>query len=393
MNYSANKIGRTFLLLGLILGAMLLAGLAYTQIVTRSSDDTLNLQDNLTDMSFFAAKDLKVMVDSTDDVFAFGEEINVTKTRADHLVLAGGRISLNGVNLKDLIMAAGKINLVRGQVDDDIIVAAETLDIEKSFAIGGSAMLAAETLNITTPIGVDLRAAAETLTLTADVAGDAHLYGETVTIGPNVRIGGNLRYRAEDLEMDPTAEIMGSITKLENHDAPDRFEKWGRKAITVIAVFALAVALGIAILIGVSVAVFPGLMTKTSKMITEKPLQSVGIGFLTVVIGPVLLMVLLATILGIPLALLIGAFYLVAAPLALAAFAYFAGMRGRQIFTKKSGEAPNLATRILWSLLATLALFIIGIIPLIGGLVWFVAYVFGMGAVIVQGYKALARPA
>ena len=374
----------------LFLVAMLITGLAYTQIVTRS-DETVNVTDSLTDMAFFAAKDLKVQVQSTDDIFAVGGDVTITQTLADHLLLAGGTVTLNDVKLKDLIMAGGRIDLVKGEIADDIIAAAEDLDIEPSFTLGGSAMFAAETLNIATPIGGDLRAAAETLSLSSNVGGDALLYGETINIGPNVRIGGNLRYRAEDFEMDPTAAVVGTVTKLEKEDAPDEFEKWGKKAVGIIVFFALSAIIGIAILVAVSAAIFPGLMNGSANMIGTKPLQTLGIGFLVVIVGPVLLMMLFASVLGIPLALLLGAFYLVAAPLALAASTYFVGMKGRELIQKKTDENPPLGTRIMWSLLATFALLIVGLIPLIGGLIWLIAYVIGMGAVVVRGGTALAR--
>ena len=389
MPLTKQSLSRLTTIIGLVLLFLLVTPMAISQIVTQS-DENIDVKSTLTDMGFFAAKDLKIEVQSEDDIFAVGRDVTISNTMADHLIAAGSDITMSGIDLKDLIIAGGSVDLVQGRLGDDIVAAVGDLDIELGFTIAGSAMLAGETLNISTPIGGDLRAAAETLFLNANVAGNAQLYGEDIVIGPNVRIEGDLRYRADKFKMDPKAVIVGTVTKLEDDDRPDEFEKWGGKAAAVIAVFAFAFTLGVIILVCVSTAVFPGLMNSASTMIREKPLATVGIGFLVVFAGPVLLGLLFASVLGIPLALLIGAFYLVAAPLAFAASAYFLGMRGREMIRKEKDDTPDLKARMLWPLLAVLALFIVGLIPLIGALIWFIAYVFGMGAVVVRGGKALA---
>lgn len=389
MLLTRSHLSRALIYFGIIAIFLLTTSLAISQIVTQS-DETVDVKSTLTDMGFFAAKDLKIEVQSEDDIFAAGQDITISNTKADHLIVAGGDITMSGINLKDLIIAGGSVDLVQGRLRDDLVAAAGDLDIEPEFTLAGSAMLAGETLSINTPIGGDLRAAAETLSLNANVAGNAQLYGEDIVVGPNVRIEGNLRYRSDEFKMDPTAVIVGTVTKLEDDDRPDEFEKWGSKAAAVIAVFALAFTIGVVILVCASTAVFPGLMNSASAMIREKPLVTVGIGFLIVFTGPVLLGLLFASVLGIPLALLIGAFYLVAAPLAFAVSAYFLGMRGREMIRKEKDDTPDLRARILWPLMAVLALFIVGLIPLIGVLIWFIAYVFGMGAVVVRGGKALA---
>lgn len=391
MSKLEHKYGRTFFVLGIFLIILFGTSVARSQITTKS-DENVEATESLTDMAFLAAKNLTISVQSTDDVFAAGGDINIKGAKADHLISAGGDIIVNNAKLKDLILAGGKIHLLSGTVEDDIVAAAGKLNIEPEFKVTNSAMLAASDLTINTPIGGDLRAVGESVKLKSNVAGDAQLFGETVTIGPNVRITGNLRYRAEDFQMDPKATVIGSVTKLEDEDAPDEFEEFGMKAVGVIAVFALIVTMGLAILVGASAAIFPGLMNNAAKMIKEKPLPTVGIGFLIVVTGPLILGLLFATVLGIPLALLIGAFYLVAAPLALAASAYFLGQRGRELFRKTPWiDPPNMGARIGWTFVGIVALILIGIVPILGAITWLLAYVFGMGAIATQGQKALAR--
>lgn len=341
------------------------------------------------DMTFFSAGDLTVNAKSTDDIFAAGGDVTLAEAQADHMIVAGGEIIITDVAFHDLIVAGGDIDFISGTVTDDVVGAGGDLRLNREFKINGSAMLTGGDVTIDTPIGGELRAAAGRLRLNANVAGNAHLVGEDVSIGPNVSIGGDLRHRAKEFSIDPSAVVAGEIIELEAATPPD-VERWGVKAAAAAAVFAVAFLVGMAILVIVIALVLPGLMNSASQMIRTKPLSTLGIGFLVIAAAPVVIAFLFATVLGIPLALLIGVIYLAAAPLAIAAFIYYVGMLARRMISKNNGEAPSPITRIIWSALAAILLVIIGLVPILGGFFWLVAYTIGMGAVMTRGGKALA---
>ena len=59
----------------------------------------------------------------------------------------------------------------------------------------------------------------------------------------------------------------------------------------------------------------------------------------------------------------------------------------------KDATPPGAFARILWSALAVILLALLSIIPILGGLVWIIAFVTGLGAVMTKGGKALALKA
>ena len=88
---------------------------------------------------------------------------------------------------------------------------------------------------------------------------------------------------------------------------------------------------------------------------------------------------------------MVGAIYLAVAPLAFAAVVYVLGLRVRALFKRgDAGEPPKAWARLGWSMLAMLALLLVGLIPLVGGAIWLIAYVIGLGAIVLQGRAALA---
>ena len=383
-----HRLAQRSLFLILLLAILLFAaGGLLAQIETRSGD-RVDASDIFPDMAFFAAGKLNVTAKSTDDVFAAGGDVTINEAQADHMITAGGDIIITEIAFHDLIAAGGDIHFVSGTVADDVVATGGALDLRPEFKISGSAVLSGGDIDIEAPIGGELRAAAGQLRLNASVEGDAHLVGDKVEVGPKTRIGGDLRHRADKIDISPEAFVAGEIIELESPTPPD-MEKWGVAAAAAIAIFALAFLIGMGLLVVVIALALPSLMNSAAAMIAEKPLSTLGIGFLITAAAPVVIALLFATVFGVPLAMLIGVTYLAAAPLAIAAFAYFLGMQGRRAFGSDGGN-PSIGARIMWSALAVGALVVIGLIPFIGALVWLSAYVFGMGAVMTRGGKALA---
>jgi cytoskeletal protein CcmA (bactofilin family) len=374
-----------------VLAALLAAASVIHAKISTQSGDRVDAADLLPDMAFLAAADLVVTAKSSDDVFAAGGDISLNGAQADHMIAAGGDIVVSGSTFHDLVIAAGDIDLVSGSVSDDLVAAAGDLNIQSDFNVGGSAIITGGSVTINAPIGGELRAVGADLRLNSKVDGDAHLVGESVAIGPAARIGGDLRHRAGKIEIDPAASIAGEVIILEPPTRPD-LEEWGVKVAAAAVAFALAFMIGMGILIMVIALALPALMESARSMIREKPMSTLGIGFLISIAGPAFVALLLVTIFGIPLALLIIILIAAAAPIAIAAFAYFAGMTVRGAATK-SASPPGALARAMWSAFAAFGLVILGLIPILGGVVWTVAYIFGLGAVMTRGGKALAMRA
>jgi hypothetical protein len=346
------------------------------------------------DMAFLAADNLVLSLTSSDDVFAAGGDLIISGASAEHLIAVGGEISANSFTIHDLILAGGEMTFTSGTVQDDIVLAGSEIKLGRSLIVGGSAVLAGNEIEIEAPIGGTLKAVAEEVDLLSNVVGDVELFAETIRIGAGVTIGGDLRYRAENLDMDSTAEVTGTIIKLASDDRPEIFESYGRKMIAFFAIASLVIIGGLLLATAVIAALFPGLLGRTERMMQMKPWQTLGVGALAVIAGPFLLALLMSTVIGIPLALVVGSFYLAAAPLAFAASSYYLGLTGRSLARRGATDSPDtMLGRVGWSLLGLITLIIVGLIPFLGALLWLVAFIFGMGAVIVQIGNHFVRPA
>lgn len=359
--------------------------------IIASSGDELAAQEVARDMAFFAAGDLTVTTKSSDDIYAAGGDVLVERAQGDHLVIVGGDVSLSEAAFEDVIAAGGDLNFVSGRIADDLVAAGGDVNLQREFEIEGSAVVVGGDVAVASPIGGELRVTAQSLRLDAEIDGDMRFSGGQIFIEAGSRLKGDLHYRADKLTIAPDALIEGDVHKLPSPEGRG-LGRWAAGAATTAALFAFALLVGMGVLIIVIAISLPALMNSAAQMMREKPLATLGVGFLAVFAAPLVIAALAASIFGIPLALLISVIFLAATPVALAAAAYFVGLSARRAFVRKR-EAPHAFSRAGWTALSALLLVILALIPMFGGLIWFGAYVFGMGAVMTRGGKALAMRA
>lgn len=360
--------------------------------ITTQTGDAVNAEASFLDMAFFAGDEVRIKASSDDDIFAAGGNIQVDATTADHLILAGGEIGIKDIKVDDIIAAGGELNLRSGLVTDDVMATGGKVTLHPQFQIAGSAVVSGGEVTINSPIQKELRVAASRIVLNSAVDGNVKLMGDIIELGPKARLGGNLQYRGENIQISPSAVIAGTKSILPAGEHDD-FERWGKGSAAFFAGFAIAAVLGITLLVVVIALVLPGLMNKSSVLIKQKPLLALGVGALATFVVPFALLMLFVTIVGAPLAILIAAMLFAFTPVGVAASAYFIGMQGRQIIKKPADDAPPpaIGARLIWSAIAIVLILLLGMIPIVGGLIWLLMLIFGMGAILVQGGLALAR--
>ncbi|MEL6877227.1 MAG: polymer-forming cytoskeletal protein [Pseudomonadota bacterium] len=344
------------------------------------------------DMVFAADDELRLDAKSSDDVFAAGNSIDVNGATADHLIMAGGEISITDASAEDLIVAGGEIDFVNGVVADDIVAAGGEIVIGSGFTIGGSAVLAGGSARINAPIPGDLRVMSDNVVLNSAVGGNVRLTADNVEIGPNARIAGDLEYRSDKLEIQPGAVVEGE-TRILPVSETYAVEDLSKGAGGFFLMLGLSILVSYFVVVIALVFAAPGLMRATSRMMQEQPWKSLGLGLLIAVIVPVLGIVMVWSVVGVPVAVLLFTASIAITPIALATTAYFAGDGARRLLTSNKEAATGIGARLLWPGLGALVIFALTLIPLVGLVVWLLAMLFGLGAVANSAGKALAKSA
>lgn len=374
----------------LALATLLLPAVPAAAQIAAQSGEGITADGEREDMTFLAGDEISVSLSSNDDVFAAGGEIILDGTQADHVFLGAGDVTLRNVAIRDLVAGVGSLTVASGTIEDDLIAFGGNITVDEGASIGGSAVIYGGNLTVSAPVGQDLRMAGGNLEINGDIGGDANLAGDSVVIGPGVTIAGDLTHQAARFEMDDSASVLGEIIVLEVDDKPSGFSLQG---ILGAFLFALAFLSGLGLLMLAIIALLPGLMASSRDMIRTNAMGAIGIGLGVLIVMPLLAGVLFITMFGAPAGGVLLALYLALLPIGFAAFVYVAGMKLRDLVSKpENAEAvPSLGQRLLWSFLAGLTLLVVGVIPIIGGIIWFIGLVIGLGAVTTRGAQALAH--
>ncbi len=363
--------------------------------VDMRSGERVEAAGELNDIAFIAARDATIAVQSSDDVLVAARTARIDGARADHLFVAAGDILVTDATLQDTFMVGCQQRYLSGNTGDDLVAAGCRIEILPEFSVNGAAVLAAGEINIEGAVQGGLRAAGGEVRINGPITGAVNVRAEKFILGPRAQISGDLTYHAREVAIAPEAVITGARIVLPFPESEHEQAKLGLgAAIAFAATGLLFLILGVGLLVLVAVAIFPALMNGATRAMRDAPLQTLGAGFAFMALAPVLIGFLFVSVLGIPLALMIGAIYLATAPLAFAAVVYFIGLRVRGLAQRgKSAEPPKAWGRLAWSTLAMAALLLVGFVPLLGGAAWLIAYVIGLGAIVMQGRNALATAA
>ncbi|WP_255151590.1 bactofilin family protein [Halorarius halobius] len=288
----------------------------------------------------------------------------------------GGSIVVpEGQTVGDVEAVGGSV-VVRGTVDGDLSGVAGSVVVYGT--VTGNVELAAGSVTLadTGTVEGDVQVAAGSLVVDGTVLGSVTAGAGDIVLGPDARIAGDLRY-------DPDAALSGNRGAVEGSIVADDaivgdvsvvpevpgvvFDVWG---------LVVGLVVGAVLLYGA-----PRFSDRVTDRAVGEPLASGGVGLFLVVVAPVVALLLVVTIVGIPLAL-VGA-------VLFGLFAWLGSLYGRLAVGAWLADALGQEGRAATLLLGFGAVFVVGLVPVLGGLVELLVALLGIGAlaVVANGWR------
>jgi hypothetical protein len=245
------------------------------------------------------------------------------------------------------------------------------------------------TSNITIQGKIDgsVTSGSESVQLAGTVGRNVELFVGTLDIQPTARIGGALTYTAAADQPVPPGVVQGTVQRLDPPERPRRDRDNDATIFGAVLSFILLVG---SILVGLLIAwLFPGLYRSAQTMLEQRALLVFSAGLVTLIVVPVLAIILMVTVLGLPLGLLsLGAYaagwyigWLLAATALAGVLVGLIRRNGRPIATA-------------WLvLLGLIGLHVLTRIPYLGGLLGFVVLCLGLGILVILIAERTRRPA
>jgi cytoskeletal protein CcmA (bactofilin family) len=337
--------------------------------------------ETLNDDLFASGETVTVAGRVVGDVFAVGQTVVVTGTVDGDLIAAAQQVVVDGTVNGD-VRAAGATVTVNGRVARSVSSLAQQVNITSSGRVDGSLQAAGGTISAFGPIGRGITAGGGTLQLGGPVGGKVLAWAQTLSLGPNTRIAGDLDYRSEREVQIPSGSVAGRVQFTQ-------IERRQRQEPVLNGLFGfggLVWLCGSAILGALAVTLAPRAAARAVELGRQQPLPTFGIGLLALCAVPIATLLVAITLVGFPLALVVGALYGLGLILAWPALGIVVG-------AEIAGRARREPMPVIAALLVGLiVLHLATHVPFVGGLIGFVGLAFGLG-LIVQLVLDLRGPA
>jgi len=362
------------LLLFIFAGAVLAVDFRDNDIIQVQKDETVK------GPGFYSGQRVQIdgIVDGT--TFTVGQDVRINGTINGDLVVAGQYVTIDGKVLGNVYSGAQYLT-IQGQVAGDALGAAQDITIAKEAVMQRDMILAARRIDYTGQVQRQLLAAGENININGSINDDARLAVGNLELQDTAVLGGNLFYKSPNQALISGGAKVSGKTDWEKTDnkeyTPVRQENYKRDFLGLL--WGLAASL----LIWFLVAVWrPAFWTKTKLQIKEHPLKTLGIGALALIVIPVMVVILMITVIGLPLGIILALAYGVILYLAKIITAVFIGCQLAERFSW-----PQLH-KGLWLVLLGLAIIaLLTKIPVLGFLLWLLVIFAGLGSVILVAVR------
>lgn len=291
----------------------------------------------------------RVSVDSPidDDVFASGGTVTINAPVAG-AVIAGGTITINAPVSGDVFVAGGEI-VVNSDIEGKIVAAGGDIELRGD---AKNAVIAGGDVNIHP---------------TAVISRDAVIAGGNVSNAGTII--GNLTVRAENFQNTGSA---GSV---------DFKKSEGLEGLQqVMNLFSILMTVGFLIIGIIVLKLFPAQFFIVEEEVRKSPVKNTLVGFVLIIASAILITVLAVTIIGFPVAVIMGMLFIIALMLSSLFVSFAVGRKIVDVFKVKIND-------ILIFVLGFVILSLLFRIPYAGTLIGIVAISLGFGAIIYALHK------
>jgi hypothetical protein len=272
---------------------------------------------------------------------------------------------------------------IDGAVGDDLYITADDVRLRNYARIGQDARIFGKDVLVKGRINGNLDVSADTVAISAEVGGNVTVHARQIIFGPNTTIEGRLIWRSPNEAEIPQDVIVtgGTDGQIDKSWRPEGVLSWASPfhGATGAAIFAeaavrLMVALS-AFTIGILLVLLtPHFADRVFATLRDRWASSLFWGALILIGTPLLAVVMMLTVVGIPLSLLL----FLSLPF-LGLWGYAVGAAGLGTFAFRK---PLALQRILALALGLVAVTLLSLTPFIGPLLGLLAIFLGLGALV-----------
>ena len=342
--------------------------------IVLEADTTLNKT------SFFSGQNIRIDGKINATTFATGLSVQVNGDIDGDLFVAGQDIIING-NVTGSVFSASQNVTINGDVGNNIYFVGAVLKVKSK--VDGSAFLAGQNayLEDGTTVGKDAFIGASSAYQNGIINGDLYSTSDYLFVGG--KIGGDLNYESsQKADFANDSEVVGKTnweeikTETQPQSQPNRFNLTSGRIIRILLSLLASLVIWLAIRL-----IRPGVWIVLAKKISNSPLKTLGVGAAALILIPIVSVLAMFTVIGIPLSIITLSLYAISIYLSKIIISVFVGY-----WFQKRFDWPNAAAIVLF-LLSMIILYGLGLIPIVGMTLSFFISAFGLGSIVLSARK------
>jgi cytoskeletal protein CcmA (bactofilin family) len=278
------------------------------------SGDEVTLAKTETHQGTLYAAGQNVTIDGNvdGDLFCGGNVVTINGNVSGDVICAGQNLTLNG-KVAGNARVAGQTVIINGAVGRNVSAAAQSFTLGRDGRVDGEIALVGQVAQVNGPVNHDLYGAVRDLSLASTVGGSFTMETDGLHLRSAAHVTGDLNYTSAKTFQIAAAQVSGHVNR---HEPPRAHTESPRSSV-------LAWLLGRAYWILATVAIaftliwlVPRFIPSVTGVMSQRPGASIGWGLLLLFVGPLALVLIAITFIGLPLALFLGVLWLVGVGLA-----------------------------------------------------------------------------
>lgn len=353
--------------------SLLLAGLVSAQNI-KSGESTVLPSGETVNNDYFASGGMAIVSGTVNgDTYLMGGNITVDGEINGDLLIIGGNADIRGRVTGDIRVVGGQVT-VAGEVGRNLSAVGGSVSVTDRARIRGNLVAASGSLDVFGPVDRDVIISGGQATLGSGIGGNVNSTVGRLVLTSGARVSGNLNYTSgTPAQIQSGAVVSGTVTQ---QTPPGRPTPGILGALAAASIAFKIISFISYLIVGLLLLrFFPNFTREKAATLFKRPLISLLIGFIALILIPVVIFLLMFTVIGIPIALIALAIYLIALYLSIIVTSLALGWKAFDLIGQKRTGG--------WALLLGLVIYeILTIVPILGGFVTFFALLFGLGALL-----------
>ena len=310
------------------------------------------------------------------DVFLAGQDITLAGRINGNVYAAAQTITIKGEVTGSVHLAAARVD-ISAPVDGTGLVAASDLEVAKEGSFGRGLVSGVSTADIAGKVGGPMYLGASTVNLENEVTGSATIGAEQIVVSGDGKFGNDLKYYSDTKDQVAKDKVAGQLTYVK----PQAENRANAATVLASVIYGLLASLVLGLTL---IYLAPRSTAAVADYIQRKPFVAVASGFGFVILVPLAVIFTFVTVIGIPLAVVVGLLYGVTL---FVGELFVALWVGRTLLKTTDSKVGANALALLAGLVVLAAL---KLIPVGGVFVALLAFFAGVGALVARSIERIS---